>query len=58
MKLRHQISSRFLDATDYTYRNPINGQREIVCVVNSGISDMDSRAVWIADEGIYFPADI
>eukprot|EP01128_Nolandella_sp_AFSM9_P005354 TRINITY_DN2568_c0_g1_i1.p1 TRINITY_DN2568_c0_g1~~TRINITY_DN2568_c0_g1_i1.p1 ORF type:complete len:219 (+),score=42.95 TRINITY_DN2568_c0_g1_i1:155-811(+) len=53
VRLQHQSSHRYLEATDFTYRQPIHGQREIVCLLNPP-SQSSTQAIWTASEGVFF----
>jgi len=48
--LQHVDTSNYLSLTKNSFKNPIPGQREIVCS-----SKMDESTKWKAEEGIYFP---
>jgi len=48
--LQHVDTSNYLSLTKNSFKNPIPGQREIVCQ-----SRMDESTKWKAEEGIYFP---
>jgi len=48
--LQHADTSNYLSLTKNVFKNPIPGQREIVCQTR-----MDESTKWKAEEGIYFP---
>jgi len=48
--LQHVDTSNYLSMTKNSFKNPIPGQREIVCQTR-----MDESTKWKAEEGIYFP---
>jgi len=55
VKVQHKDTSLYLDISDQSFKNPIPGQREVVCNTKTQITEQGSRAAWIADEGLFMP---
>jgi len=56
VRIVHKDTQFLLDISDQVFRNPIPGQREVVCTSRVTPTDPSpSKAFWIAEEGIYMP---